>query len=297
MNHYLLAAVLGLVEGLTEFLPVSSTAHIRLVQAAIEGKASLADNFWKMFAVVIQLPAIFAVIVYFWKKLLGFATGLFKGDAYPVILIGVAAVTTGIPALLAKKLIKDHLESTYIMGVSLIVGGVVMYTVDRMFGEKGHALAPADPAESQPAVSHGKIDRIHAMKIWQAVWIGAVQILSAIFPGTSRSMSSIAAGQVAGLTRTTALEFSFYLSIPIMFAACGKDLLDALNPAKDDYIGHPLTHAELSYLAIGSAVSFITALAVIAWFMAWVRRRGFTPFAIYRVIIGVVVLLWASRGG
>jgi undecaprenyl-diphosphatase len=194
-------------------------------------------------------------------------------------------------------MIKDHLESTYIMGAALILGGVVMYAVDQLFGEKGHPLTPGDPKESQPPVAHGKIDTIHGMKIWQAVWIGAVQILSAIFPGTSRSMSSIAAGQVAGLTRTTALEFSFYLSIPIMFMACGKDLLDSLNPKKEDYIGHPLSPAELSYLAIGSVVSFITALAVIALFMAWVRRRGFTPFAIYRVLIGIAVLIWAGRGG
>ena len=305
MNHYVLAAILGVVEGLTEFLPVSSTAHIRLAQAAIAGRGSLDDNFWKMFAVVIQLPAILAVVVYFWRRLLGFATSFFaKGLTlrdrlrHPVVLIAVAFVVTAVPAVLAKKLIKGNLESLYMMGFALVIGGVVMYVVDRLFGERGHALAPDAPPSDEPATTHHKIDNVAAMKPWQAAWIGAIQVLAAIFPGTSRSMATIAAGQVAGLTRTAALEFSFYLSIPIMIAACGKDLLDSLDPTDADaYIGRSLTSHDLICIGIGSVASFVTALAVIAWFMAWVRRRGFTPFAVYRIVIGVVVLLWAYRGG
>jgi undecaprenyl-diphosphatase len=309
VNHYLLAAILGIVEGLTEFLPVSSTAHIRLAQAAIAGRDSLHDNFWKMFAVVIQLPAILAVVVYFWRRLLGFATSFFAAGLtlqqrlrHPVVLIAIAFVMTAVPAVLAKKLIKGNLDSLYVMGAALVIGGVVMWVVDAMFGEKGHQLDPdaqtSPAAEATATFAGGKIDSVAAIKPWQAAWIGAVQVLAAIFPGTSRSMATIAAGQVAGLTRTTALEFSFYLSIPIMFAAFAKDLKDSLNPHDADaYIGRTLTSEDLALIGIGSITSFITALAVIAWFMAWVRRRGFTPFAIYRIAIGVLVLIWASRGG
>ena len=324
MNHYLIAAILGLVEGLTEFLPVSSTAHIRIAQDLLG--LSMTDNFWKLFAVVIQLPAILAVVVYFWPKLLAFAGALFQrrknGDVtrfspvtrfcpdmektsyvpffrQPVVLIAVATVVTAVPAALAKKLIKNNLESLTIIGSALIVGGIVMYFVDQVFGERGHRIDPdAPPAETPAHTLDGKIDSIAGMKLWQAIWIGAVQVLSAIFPGTSRSMCTIAAGQTAGLTRTAALEFSFFLSIPIIIAACAKDLRDSLNPRDPDaYIGRALTSHDLICIGIGGMVSFVVALAVIAWFMAWVRRRGFTPFAVYRVLIGAAVLTWALRGG
>jgi undecaprenyl-diphosphatase len=309
VNQYLLAAVLGVVEGLTEFLPVSSTAHIRLAQAAIAGRASLDDNFWKMFAVVIQLPAILAVIVYFWRRLLGFAVSFFAPGLtiaqrmrHPVTLVGIAFVVTAVPAVLAKRFIKGNLESLYVMGWALVVGGLIMYVVDRVFGERGHALSgeatAAENAQQEGAPGPGgRIDDITAMKPWHAAWIGAIQVLAAIFPGTSRSMATIAAGQTAGLTRTTALEFSFFLSIPIMIAACLKDLKDSLDPGDADaYIGRSLSAHDLTCIGIGSAASFVTALVVIAWFMAWVRRRGFTPFAVYRIVIGVVVLVWAGSG-
>lgn len=289
MNPYLLAILLGIVEGLTEFLPVSSTAHIRLVQAGLAGEASLSDNFWKLFAVVIQLPAILAVLVYFRKRIVAFlrsffAPGLTMRDrlSHPVTLVLVATVVTAIPAALAKKLIKDNLESLWIMGGALVVGGVIMWVVDAIFGKR-------DSRNEAPVKS------LEEMSLWQAAWIGAVQVLSAVFPGTSRSMSTIAAGQIAGLSRPTALEFSFFVSIPIMFAACLKDLKDSLDPADSAYVGHSLTSSEWMQIAIGGAVSFVVALAVIAWFMAWVRKRGFVPFAVYRIIIGAAVLMWAYR--
>jgi undecaprenyl-diphosphatase len=129
------------------------------------------------------------------------------------------------------------------------------------------------------------------MGLGQAIWIGACQILSAVFPGTSRSMSTIAAGQLAGMSRASALEFSFFLSIPTMVVATGYELLKTLRGKGDDPIGVSQIDAHgWMLLAIGFVVSFIVAYGSVAWFMAWVRRRGFVPFAVYRIIVGALVL-------
>jgi undecaprenyl-diphosphatase len=139
------------------------------------------------------------------------------------------------------------------------------------------------------------------MSLPQAVWIGAVQILSAVFPGTSRSMSTIAAGQTAGLSRSAALEFSFFLSMPTMVVATGYDLLKTIRPHHDAAAEAglaPLTMDAHNWivLAIGFAVSFVVALGVVAWFIHWVRARGFAPFAFYRIVLGIVLLVLIARG-
>ena len=132
------------------------------------------------------------------------------------------------------------------------------------------------------------------MSLGQAVWIGACQILSAVFPGTSRSMSTIASGQLAGMSRASALEFSFFLSIPTMVAATCYDLLKSLRGKGDNPIGVAQIDGHgWIVLAIGFVVSFIVAYGAVAWFMAWVRKRGFAPFAVYRIIVGAAVLFWA----
>ena len=285
MNEYISSIILGIVEGLTEFLPVSSTAHIRIFQQLLG--LSLHDNFWKMFAVVIQLPAILAVVVYFRHRIISLAHSfLAKGLTlrqrllHPFAMVMLATVVTLVPVAVLKKLVKSNLESLIIIGSALLVGGVIMWVVDAYFGRR----------EKEGLVKTGAMDEMTPL---QAVWVGAVQILSAVFPGTSRSMSTIVGGQLAGMTRAAALEFSFFLSIPIMFAACAKDLKDSISPKSDDYIGHALSGHEITLIAIGSIVSFFTAWAVIAWFMAWVRRRSFVPFAVYRIILGAAVLTWA----
>ena len=137
-----------------------------------------------------------------------------------------------------------------------------------------------------------------AMSLGQAVWIGACQILAAVFPGTSRSMVTIAAGQVAGMSRAAALEFSFFLSMPTMVVATGYDLVKSLRPGGANPLG--ATHIDAHgwvLLAIGFLVSFVVAYASVAWFMAWVRRRGFTAFAVYRILLGSAVLAWAKHLG
>jgi undecaprenyl-diphosphatase len=131
----------------------------------------------------------------------------------------------------------------------------------------------------------------------QAIWIGICQIASAVFPGTSRSMSTISAGQVVGMSRPAALEFSFFLSMPTMAAAVGYDLFRTFHPKHGaEPLGRmPVNGMEWGVLIIGFVVSFVVALAVVAWFMHWVRQRGFVPFAVYRIVVGIAVLVWAMR--
>jgi undecaprenyl-diphosphatase len=136
------------------------------------------------------------------------------------------------------------------------------------------------------------------MNLATAIWIGAVQVLSAIFPGTSRSMCTIAAGQIAGMSRESALEFSFFLSIPTMFVATGYDLLKTIKPHSSTEAIAPLTMTPHLWiiLAIGFVAAFLTAWPVVAWFLHWVRRHGFAPFAIYRIVLGALLLCALLRG-
>jgi undecaprenyl-diphosphatase len=296
VNDYLLSVLLGIIEGLTEFIPVSSTAHLRIAEALLH--ISLSSGYWKMYTIVIQLGAILCLPVYFRDRIAKFVSTFPRGErgnrtvwTHPLSLTAIAFVVTAVPAFLLTKVIGKHLESLYIMGASLVIGGLVMWAVDAM---------NARWESAGPGVSGSRIDtwRMEDMSLVQSVWIGACQIFSAVFPGTSRSMSTIAAGQVAGMSRASALEFSFFLSIPTMVAATGYDLLKSLAGRGENPIGVSQvdTHGWV-VLAIGFVLSFIVAYASVAWFMAYVRRRGFAPFAVYRLIVGSAVLLWASRLG
>ena len=162
-------------------------------------------------------------------------------------------------------------------------------------------LVDARNAKSEKAGPGAPGSRIHVwhmedMSLGQAIWIGACQILSAVFPGTSRSMSTIAAGQLAGMSRASALEFSFFLSIPTMAVATCYSLLKSLSRKGENPIGvSQIDPHGWTVLAIGFVVSFIVAYGSVAWFMAWVRKHGFVPFAIYRIIVGTLVLVFAAR--
>jgi undecaprenyl-diphosphatase len=293
LSDYLLSVLLGIVEGLTEFLPVSSTAHLRISEALFH--IDLANGYWKMYSIVIQLGAIVCLPVYFRARIAKLFSTFPKGErgdrtilTHPLGLVCVAFVVTAVPAFLLTKVIGKHLESLYIMGSSLLIGGIVMWIVDEM------------NAKSEGAGLGATGTRIHTwhmedMSLGQAIWIGACQILSAVFPGTSRSMSTIAAGQIAGMSRASALEFSFFLSIPTMVVATAYDLLKSLRGKGENAIGvtHIDPHGWL-VLAIGFVVSFIVAYGAVAWFLAWVRKHGFAPFAAYRIIVGALVLAWAS---
>jgi undecaprenyl-diphosphatase len=293
LNAYLLSVVLGIIEGLTEFLPVSSTAHLRIAESLLH--INLADGYWKMYTIVIQLGAILCLPIYFRARIAKFLSTFPQGEngdrnalTHPLGLTLIAFVVTAIPAFLLTKVIGKHLESLYIMGMSLLIGGIVMWIVDAI-NAPAEKLGPNAPS------------RIHtwsmeAMSLGQAIWIGACQILSAVFPGTSRSMSTIAAGQIAGMSRASALEFSFFLSIPTMVVATCYDLLKSLRGKGANPIGVSQIDAHgWIVLAIGFVVSFIVAYGAVAWFMAWVRKRGFAPFAVYRIVVGTLVLIYAAR--
>src|SRR5262245_56811153 len=284
MYDYLLSVFLGIVEGLTEFLPVSSTAHLRICEALLH--IDLQDGFWKMYTIVIQLGAILALPVYFWNTIVKFVSTFTKGErgnrtvfTHPLSLTIIAFVVTAVPAWLLAKVIGKNLESLWVMAFALIIGGIIMWVVDALF--------------TRPRTMH-----MEEMTLPQAVWIGAAQILSAVFPGTSRSMSTIAAGQIAGMSRPAALEFSFFLSIPPMAVCLGYDFLKSVIPHHHEAEIAPLTISPHQWvvIAIGFVVSFFVALAVVAWFMNWVRARGFAPFAVYRIVLGLGLLTLLMRG-
>lgn len=284
MNEYFLSIFLGIVEGLTEFLPVSSTAHLRICEALLH--INLQDGFWKMYTIVIQLGAILALPVYFRERILAFLRTFPRGErgdrtifTHPLSLTLIAFVVTAIPAWALTKQIGKNLENLWVMAWALLIGGVIMWVVDAVF--------------TRPRVMH-----MEEMSLPQAIWIGAAQILSAVFPGTSRSMSTIAAGQVAGMSRPAALEFSFFLSMPTMAVATGYDFLKTVMPHHHELNVAPLQMESHQWivLAIGFVVSFFVALGVVAWFIHWVRARGFVPFALYRIVLGIGLLTLLMRG-
>ncbi len=287
MNDFLLSILLGIVEGLTEFLPVSSTGHLRIVEALFH--LNLGDSFWKMYTIVIQLGAILALPVYFWKRILEFLSTFPKGErgdrnflTHPLSLTLIAFVVTALPSWALTKVIGKNLESLWVISIALLVGGIVMWIVDATF-------------------TRVRVTHMEEMSLPQAIWIGACQILSAVFPGTSRSMSTIAAGQIVGMSRPAALEFSFFLSMPTMVVATLYDLYKTLKPTQNTINEGNLAPLAVDshqwiVLAIGFVVSFIVALAVVAWFMRWVRTKGFAPFAIYRIALAIVLIILLMRG-
>lgn len=289
MNVYIQSVLLGIVEGLTEFLPVSSTAHLRITEALMH--LPMDDAYWKMYTIVIQAGAILALLLLYLERIVAFLHSFPRGESgdrnwfnHPISMTFFAFVFTSIPALLLKKWSDANLSKLWVMALALLIGGVVMWVIDTW------------ASRYEPNTTH-----VEEMSLWQAIWIGLCQSLSAVFPGVSRSMSTIAAGQLAGLDRPAALEFSFLLSIPTMLAATGYDLLKEIHPSKAALAaGTAASHVDMTgerwiVLAIGFVISFIVALGVVEWFLAWVRNHGFTVFAIYRIILGILLLVLGGR--
>ena len=205
---------------------------MRIAEALLH--VSLTSGYWKMYTIVIQLGPILCLPIFFRERIAKFLSTFPQGErgdrtvlTHPLSLVAIAFVVTAIPAFLLNKIIGKHLESLTIIGASLLIGGIVMWIIDAM-NARWETAGPGAPG-SRIHVWH-----MEEMSLGQAVWIGACQILSAVFPGTSRSMSTIAAGQVAGMSRASALEFSFFLSIPTMAAATGYDLLKSVMGKGDD---------------------------------------------------------------
>ncbi len=297
MNPFVQSTILGIVEGLTEFLPVSSTAHLRITEALMHIPLNSAVcpasdvgclqnvSYWAMYTVVIQLGAILALCLLFLSRVVEFFRTFPHGEEgdrtifnHPVTLTLVAFACTSAPALLLRKWSEKNLGSLAAMAWALVIGGVVMWAVD----------AWASRRESSTTA-------VEQMTLPQAIWIGLCQTLSAVFPGVSRSMSTIAAGQLVDLTRPAALEFSFLLSIPTMIAATGWDLVHEVHHHAGTVANVAMTPERWGILIVGTVVSFIVALGVVEWFLMWVRRHGFTIFAIWRILLGAWLLLWGAR--
>jgi undecaprenyl-diphosphatase len=288
LNPYLQSVLLGIVEGLTEFLPVSSTAHLRITEALM--KIPLDDAYWKMYTIVIQLGAILALLLLYLGRIYFFMRTFPKGENgnrtwmnHPLSLTLLAFACTSVPALVLHKWSEKNLGSLNVMALALLIGGIIMWVVD----------AGSERYEANTT-------NVEEMSLPQAVWIGLCQTISAIFPGTSRSMSTIAAGQMAGMDRPTALEFSFLLSIPTMVAATVWDLKKEVFPSHAAIAAGNVAHVVMSsdrwiVLLIGLGVSFIVALGVVEWFLYWVRKHGFTMFAIYRILLGTALLIWGTK--
>jgi len=243
--------VFGIVEGATEFLPVSSTGHLILASSLI---GVLQSEFVKTFEIVIQLGAILAVVVLYWRS--------FCNSALLKKLI-VAFIPTGIIGLAFY-----HILKTYLLGNNLVVllalgiGGVVIIALEYIFG-RSENVAPAVPPA---AIGYG-----------QAAVIGCAQAV-AIIPGVSRSAATIMGGMALGIARPTIVEFSFLLAVPTMLAATGLDLIETSTA---------FTNSEWFTLAIGFTVSFVVALAAIRWLLDYVRRHSFTSFGIYRILLAL----------
>jgi undecaprenyl-diphosphatase len=289
LNDYVVSVLLGIIEGLTEFLPVSSTAHLRIGEAFLD--IGLDDPYWKMYTIVIQLGAILALTLLFAGRIIEFIRTFPQGEDgkhtfwnHPLTLTLVAFVCTAIPSLLLTNIIGAHLESLRAIAFALIIGGIVMWIVDAW------------------SVRHdASVSDVEQMSLPQAIWIGLCQVTSAVFPGTSRSMSTIAAGQLAGMTRSAALEFSFLLSIPTMIAATLYDLIKSLWPNFHILRWHKPSVALGSHSALAPVVMnlhgwiVLVALGVVEWFLQWVRRHGFIFFAVYRLLLGIALLLFGGR--
>lgn len=288
LNPFIQSILLGIVEGLTEFLPVSSTAHLRITEALM--KLPLDDPYWKMYTIVIQLGAIVALCLLFLARIVDFIRTFPKGENnsrtwfnHPISLTLIAFAFTSAPALALHKWSEKNLGSIQAIAIALLLGGIIMWVIDSW------------SSNHEPSTIH-----VEEMSLGQAVWIGLCQTLSAVFPGTSRSMSTIAAGQLVGLDRPSALEFSFLLSIPTMVAATCWDLIKEIHPSHAELAAGTAAHVVMTgdrwiILAIGLVVSFIVALGVVEWFLMWVRRHGFTMFAIYRILLGIALLIFGSK--
>lgn len=268
------AALLGLVEGLTEYLPVSSTGHLILVSHALGQSGDAADSF----DIVIQLGAILAVLVHYRRLLLDRTRGLFRRDPASLRL-GVALVLgfvpTAVTGLLLRKKIKALLFGPGPVAAALVVGGIVMIAVelyrarrDRSDGSSGEGLVGLEHVTPRRALA-----------------VGLGQCLS-MWPGSSRSMCTIVAGQLTGLSTATAAEFSFLLGLPTLGAATVYEAWKSREV---------LGHVGGLNLAIGLLVSFVVAWAVIAAFLAYLKKRGLVPFGVYRIILGIAVFVVLAR--
>ena len=281
MAEFIKVLILGIVEGITEWLPVSSTGHIILVDEFMKLKAS--DDFKEMFDVVIQLGAIMAVVLLYWKELFPFGK---KDNPHPLSADGAGAyiktdifkmwfkvLVACLPAAIVGLAFDDMLNALFFnwqtVAVMLILFGIFMIVVEK----RNKGKTPV-------------FDSIASMPYCVAMMIGAFQLIAAVFPGTSRSGATIVGALLIGVSRKTAAEFTFYLAVPVMF---GASLLKMVKFFADN--GH-MTGTEAAMLLIGMVVAFAVSIFVIKLLMSYIKKHDFTVFGWYRIVLGVLVMLW-----
>jgi undecaprenyl-diphosphatase len=257
------AIIIAIVEGLTEFLPVSSTAHMRFTNPLIGITPS---PFTDMFEVVIQLAAILSVVVLYWKKFTDF-----KHYSFYLKLL-IALIPAVIFGFLLKKHIDNALNNIVFIAIVMIIGGIILLFVDKLFHR--------NTIDREPEISYKK-----------SFIIGCFQVLSILFPGLSRSAATIVGGMSQHLTRRLAAEFSFFVAVPTMFAASVKSFWDVY---KDHH--EVLVKDNLNILGIGAIISFIVALITVRFFINYIKTHTFKAFGFYRIALGVVILFLFYKG-
>ena len=257
------SVIIGIVEGLTEFLPISSTAHMRITENLLGIHNN--DEFTKMFSVAIQLGAILSVVVLYWRRFFQFKDKLFY------IKLAIAVV----PALVLGKLFNDHidalLEKPIIIAAIMIIGGIIFLFIENIFNK--HEID-----------SEEKISLVTAFKI------GLFQCLAILFPGLSRSAATIIGGMSLRLTRAAAAEFSFFLAVPTMMAATGYKLLKYHKEQGG------FSTDEIQQLAVGNLVAFVVAMLAIKFFIGFLQKHGFKIWGYYRILVGLLLLILIYTG-
>ncbi len=260
--------LLGIVEGITEWLPISSTGHMILLNEFIS--LDVSEAFWEMFEVVIQLGAILAVVVLFFGKLNPFSskkTAVEKQGTWRLWgLVILAVIPSAVIGLLLDDWLNEHLYRYEVVAITLIVYGVGFIVIEKLRKDRTY-----------------RVERVEDLTWKDALLVGGFQVLS-IVPGTSRSGSTILGGMLFGLSRTAAAEFSFYLAIPTM---AGASLLKMMKFFLD---GNTLGSQEMIILLVGLLTAFLVSLAVIRYLMDYVRRHSFSAFGVYRIVLGVLVI-------
>lgn len=258
------AIIMAIVEGLTEFIPVSSTGHMILVGDLINFKGTFA----KLFEIVIQLGAILAVVVIYWDKLYNSVKGIFSPDLKGLrfwINIVVAAIPAAILGFLFDDFIDEKLFNSFTVALALVVGGILMIIIENKYRKKN------------------KTRSVDNIRLRQSLLVGVFQCL-ALWPGMSRSASTIMGGWIAGFSSVVAAEFSFFLAIPMMVGASGLKIIKT---------GLVMTSVQFIALVVGFVVAFIVSLIVIEKFIKFLQRKPMRIFAIYRILIGVILLITA----
>ena len=284
MIEFLKAFLFGIVEGITEWLPISSTGHMILLNEFV--KLDVSDEFYSMFEVVIQLGAILAVVVLFWKDIFPFGKptgrrrrhstkGIMRYVKTDIMLLWCKILVSCVPAAIVGILFNDFFEALFYnyitVAIMLILFGVLFIIVETV-----HKGKPS------------KINSLSELSFQTAFVIGLFQLIAAIFPGTSRSGATIVGGLLLGLSRACVAEFTFYLAIPVM---AGASLLKVLKFALS---GAAMTGTEIAVLVVGCVVAFAVSMGAIRFLMDYVKRHDFKFFGAYRIVLGIIVLAVAA---